>query len=153
LSFHCVLYLRMNGYHCEGTPPLHCGIAFEKAASWVDACASGASYWSAPNNSWLSLLLLEELAVILCLRRVIDFPPGIHINLQKKVNNFDFLNKNSATPPLYGNLPKIFNPVNRQHICYKPVDFIIFLPTILSNSILYKIFIFYGIIFLILNWQ
>jgi hypothetical protein len=53
-------------------PPLYCNIALDKAVLWFDACSSGVSLWQAPNDSWLSLLLLEELATILCSQRAID---------------------------------------------------------------------------------
>jgi hypothetical protein len=118
----------------KGSPPLCCGIAVDEAASWVDACASNASSWSAPNDSWLLLSLLKELAMILCSQCAIDFSLGIYTNLHKK-KQFWFLKNNSAAPPLYNKLPEIFNPANRQHICHKPIDFIQFLPTILNNSI------------------
>jgi hypothetical protein len=73
----------------------------------------------------------------------------------KKINKqFLVFFKNKLAPfPLYGKLRKISNLVNRQHICGKPVDFIQFLPTILNNSISYKILIIYVVIFLILNLQ
>jgi hypothetical protein len=32
-SFQCTLHLRVYGSCCEGTSPLHCGIALEEAAS------------------------------------------------------------------------------------------------------------------------
>jgi hypothetical protein len=63
-------------------PPLHCDIALNEAKSWVDTYTSSVSSWSTPNDSWLSLLLLEEVAVILSSWCTIDFLLGIYINLE-----------------------------------------------------------------------
>jgi hypothetical protein len=137
LSFQCASYLQVNGTCCKETPPLLCETALEKAASWVDACASGASYWSTSNDTLLLSSLLEKLATIICSRHAIDFSLCIYTILMNIwTNNFEFLlYKKSTAPSLYQKLPKIFNPANRQHICHKPIDFVLFLLTILNNSI------------------
>ena len=95
-SFQCVSYLRVNGSHCKGPPPLYCGTALEEEASWFDSCASS---WSVPNNTLLSSLLLEELATIMCFRHAIDFSLCNYTNLMNiYIINFDFfLNKSSNT--------------------------------------------------------
>jgi hypothetical protein len=132
-SFQWASYLQVNGSRCEETLTLHCGTALEEAASWVDA---GVSSWSVPNDTLLSSSLLEELVVIMCSRHVVYFTLYIYTNLMNIcIINFDILKKHSAAPPLYYRLPKIFNPANIQNICHKPVDFILFLPTILDYSI------------------
>ena len=98
LSFHCALYLWLNGSRYEGTPSVHCRTAPEKAVSWVDACASGAPSWSKPNDILFSSSLLEELAMIMCSLRAIDFPLCIYTNLMNIwINNFDLRKKNSNT--------------------------------------------------------
>jgi hypothetical protein len=33
LSFHCALYLRLNGFRYEGTPPLRCRTTLEEVVS------------------------------------------------------------------------------------------------------------------------
>jgi hypothetical protein len=82
-------------------PLLYCGIPLDEATSWVDVCASGASSWSAFNDSWLSLSLLKELAVISCSWRAIDFPLGIYTNLRKQNKQFwYFLKKTFGSTPL-----------------------------------------------------
>jgi hypothetical protein len=98
-SFQYALYLRVNGSCCEGTLPLCCGIVLEEAASWVDI---DASFWLAPNDT-LSSSLLEDLTVIMCSRRAVDFPLCIYTNLMNiYIINFSFFKKtNSAAPPLY----------------------------------------------------
>jgi len=96
-SFHYLSYLWVNGSRYEGTPLLRCCIALDEAVSWVNACASGASSWSAPHNSCLSLSLLEELAAILYSQHAINFPSGIYTNLWKK-KQFWFLKKMVALP-------------------------------------------------------
>jgi len=114
LSFHYALYLRLNGFRYEGTPPLCCRTALEEVVSWVDACALGASSWSELNDMLFSSSLLEELAMIMCSLRAIDFPLCIYTNLMNIwINNFDLKKNNLATSPLYGKLPKIFNPANK----------------------------------------
>jgi hypothetical protein len=102
LSFHCPLYIWVNGSRYEGTSFLHCDITLNEAILWVDGCASGASYWLPPNELWLSLSLLEELALIQCSQRAINFSSGTYINLWKKLNNFDFFKKIGSTSPIYG---------------------------------------------------
>jgi S-methylmethionine-dependent homocysteine/selenocysteine methylase len=125
LSLHCTSYMWVNISHCEETSLLRYGTTLKKAASWVDACALGAFYWLAFNDTLLSSLLLEELAAIMCSRCTINFPLCIYTNLMNIwINNFDFLKNNSAASPLYEKVPKSFNPINRQHICHNLIDFI-----------------------------
>ena len=64
--------------------PLYCSIALAEAVSWVNACASDASSWLAPNDSSLSLSLLKELATILSSQRAINFSLDIYTNLQEQ---------------------------------------------------------------------
>jgi hypothetical protein len=91
---------------CEGTLPLCCSIALEKAALWVDACASGASFWSAPNDTLLLSSLLEELAVILCSRCAIDFPLCIYTITEKNKQFWIFFIKIRQYLSYIGNHPK-----------------------------------------------
>jgi hypothetical protein len=105
-----------------------------RRASWVDARASCVSSWSIANDTLFSSSLLEELPVIY-LGRAINFPLCIYTKLINIwIKNFIKKKKFSNTP-LYYKLPKIFNSANVQHICHKPVDFILLQPTILNNSI------------------
>jgi hypothetical protein len=78
--FHYASYLQVNGSHCKSTLPWCSGITLDDPTSWVDACASGVYSWLAPNNSWLSTLLLEELVAIMSSQCVIDFSLGIYTN-------------------------------------------------------------------------
>jgi len=121
----------------------------EETVSWVNA---GASSWSAPNDT--SSSLLEELVVIMCSWHAVDFVLRIYTNLMYNyIIKFDFFKKNnSAAPPLYRRLPKMFKPANIQNICHKPVDFIFFLPEILDYSISSH-FQRDNIMFLIIKWR
>jgi hypothetical protein len=96
-------------------PPLHCDIALDEAKSWVDAYTSSVSSWLTPNDSWLSLSLLEEVTVILSSWCTIDFPLGIYTDLGGGTISI-FFKKKSTAHSLYKKLPKIFNLANRQHI-------------------------------------
>jgi hypothetical protein len=66
--------------HFKGTPSRHGDIALVKPTSSVDACVEGFYTWSAPNESWSSEALLEELAAIMPVRRAINFPLRIYTN-------------------------------------------------------------------------
>jgi hypothetical protein len=80
LCFQWAMYVLVNRSHSEGTFPQHGNIILDKPASRVAAYVSGFCSRSAPNDSWSSEALLEELATILFVQHAIDFALDININ-------------------------------------------------------------------------
>jgi len=64
LGFHWSMYFLVNKSYSEGTPQ-HGSITLDEPTMRVAACVSGVCLCLAPNDSWSSEVLLEELALIL----------------------------------------------------------------------------------------